>query len=116
MPLTNAEKQRRWRTAHADRRRTAARITSMLMRRSHATGRTSETQYGWNTVMVDGYFYSLAGLLCDLLKTDRAINQLKWALASCVNGRKRARRERLWPARCDRARSREQSIEWSLDG
>ena len=32
MPLTNAEKQRRWRQRHADRRRTVARIATMLVR------------------------------------------------------------------------------------
>jgi len=32
MALTNAEKQRRWRAAHTDRRRTVQRVASMLMR------------------------------------------------------------------------------------
>jgi hypothetical protein len=42
MPLTNAEKQARWRKRHADRRRTVARIATMLMRRQLTNKHTTE--------------------------------------------------------------------------
>jgi hypothetical protein len=94
MALTNAEKQARWRGRHADQRRRVPRIATLLMRRSHSTGRAVETKVGWNTVTFDGYFYTLASLICDVLKTDRAIKQLRWALAKCL-GDRRFRRQAI---------------------
>jgi len=91
MALTNAEKQARWRTAHADRRRTLARITTLLMRRRHAEGRTDEITVGWYTTKVDAYFFKLAFLICDALETDKEIRQLKNALAYCLDRRRAAR-------------------------
>jgi hypothetical protein len=96
MALTNAEKQRRWRTTHAGRRRTAARITTMLMRRSHSDGRAIGAKIGWNSVTFDAYFLKLAVLICDALKTDRAIRQLRWALSKCLDDRKMARARERW--------------------
>jgi hypothetical protein len=89
--LTNAEKQARWRLRHADQRRRVARIATTLMRRSHSTGRAIETKVGWNAVTFDEYFYTLATLICGVLKTDKAIKQLRWALAKCLHDRARGR-------------------------
>lgn len=116
MAMSNAEKQRRWRAAHADRRRDVQRIATMLTRRSHAVGRTIEAKVGWNGVTFDAYFYTLAVLLTNVLKTDRAINQLRWGLASVLNDRRSTRREAAWSARCGRERAQEQAIAWALDG
>jgi hypothetical protein len=117
MALTNAEKQRRWRQHHAEHRRAVARIATMLMRRSHKTGRIIQAKLGWNGVTFDAYFFDLAHLLADVLKTDRALKQLKWALAARVDDRKRARQfENERKAREARERSRERAIEYALDG
>jgi hypothetical protein len=98
MALTNADKQRRWRAAHAGRRQSVARIATMLMRRSHTTGRTFELKVGWYETTVDEYFLKLAALLGDALKTDKAIRQLKNALSDCLRARQAARRQQ----RCGR--------------
>jgi hypothetical protein len=100
MALSNAEHQANWRERNAERRRLVMRVATMLMRRRFAEGRTIELKLGWNTVTVDAYFLKLAPLLCDVLKTDRAIRQLRWALAKALNdrritrGRERDRRRR----------------------
>lgn len=96
MALTNAEKQARWRQHHVERRRAVARIATLLMRRSHTTGRRIEAKLGWNGVTFDAYFLDLAHLLAGVLKTDRDLKQLKWALAAVVDDRKRVRRGG-WP-------------------
>jgi hypothetical protein len=106
MALTNAEKQRAWRQRHAERRRTVVRIATMLMRRSHKDGRTFETRFGWNAVTFDGYFHTLASRLADVLKTDRAIMQLRWALTDILTKRRQGRSY----ARMTRERSREQAV------
>jgi hypothetical protein len=46
---------------------------------------------GWNTVTFDVYYSELASSIADILKTDRAIMQLRWALAACLDDRKRGR-------------------------
>ena len=112
MVLTNAEKQRRWRQRHSDRRRAVARITTMLMRPSHTERSAIEAKVGWNTVTLDTYFLKLADLICNVLKTDRAIKQLRWALAIRLRDRKWGR----WHDRGARERSRQQAVEWMLDG
>jgi hypothetical protein len=101
MVLTNAQKQRRYRERHADARRRVARIANHLMRRSHSEGRPSEAKVGWNDVTFDRYFFVLARMLSDALKTDRAIRQLRWALAICLDHRRNDRRServkrKLW--------------------
>jgi hypothetical protein len=112
MALTNAEKQARWRKRHVERRRRAAKLVSLLMRRSHSTGYTIETKFGWNTVTFDKYFYTLAALICDGFKSDREIKQLRWALTRCLYDR-RCDRERQRCARRD-AKPRSQSPELRL--
>jgi hypothetical protein len=102
MVLTNAEKQARWRERHTERRRHVARIASLLIRRVHTTGRAIEAKVGWNEVTFDEYFYTLALLICGVLKTDRAIRQLRWALAKCLNDR--------WHSRDAARRSRARAI------
>jgi hypothetical protein len=100
MALTNAEKQARWRERHADQRRGVARIANLLMRRSRSEGRAIEAKLGWNEVTFDEYFYTLAAVICGVLKTDKAIRQLRWALAKCLQDRRRSReRERYSRAR-----------------
>jgi len=89
--LTNAEKQKRWRERHTEDRRKVARVAAMLMRRSHTEGHTTQFQVGWNWVTADVYFLRLAVLICDVLKTDRAIKQLRWALAQRLVDRRIAR-------------------------
>jgi hypothetical protein len=98
--LTNAEKQKRWRERHAEDRRVVAHIAAMLMRRDHSYGQPRKAKIGWNTTTFDEYFYTLATLISDVLKTDQAIRQLKWALAQCLDDRRLARA---------RARSQSQS-------
>ena len=90
--LTNAEKQKRWRERHTEDRRKVARVAAMLIRRSHTEGHTTQFQVGWNWVTADVYFLRLAVLICDVLKTDRAIKQLRWALAQCLDNRRRDRK------------------------
>jgi hypothetical protein len=92
--LTNIEKQARWRERHADRRHAVARIATMLTRQRFSDGITHEVQVGWNTCTIDGYFLNLAKLICTVLKTDRAIKQLRWALAKCLRDRKAGTRSR----------------------
>jgi hypothetical protein len=108
--LSNAEKQARWRERHAERRQTVARIASMLTRRSHTEGSTTEAKVGWNTVTFDDYFYTLAFRLADVLKTDRAIMQLRWALHVILWKRRHARWHERTARKIARKRSREQSI------
>jgi hypothetical protein len=91
MALTNIEKQARWRERHADRRHAVARIATMLTRQRFSDGITHEIQLGWNTCTIDGYFVDLAKLIGAVLKTDKAIKQLRWALAKCLRDRKRVR-------------------------
>jgi hypothetical protein len=92
MALGNAERQAAWRKRHADERRAIARIANLLMRRSKTERRAIEAKLGWNTVTFDRYFYTLAIALGDVLKTDRAIRQLRWALHQCLYDRQAARR------------------------
>jgi hypothetical protein len=99
MPLTNAEKQKRWRAAHGDRRRTVQRIATLLMRHSHPEGHTDEITVGWYTTKVDAYFFKLADLICDALGTDKEIRQLKNALAYYLDRRQSSRREHNWRER-----------------
>ncbi len=101
MALSNAEKQARWRGRHADQRRDVARIANLLLRQSRSEGRAVETKVGWNTVTFDEYFYTLAALICTVLKTDKAIRQLRWALARCLYDRAASRAA----ARYSRARA-----------
>jgi hypothetical protein len=91
MALTNAEKQAHWRQRHAKERRVIARIANLLIRRAKSEGRTVGAKVGWNDVVFDQYFYTLADLLSDTLKTDSAIKQLRWALAKCLQDRRNAR-------------------------
>jgi hypothetical protein len=93
MALTNAEKQRAWRARHVDRRHRVALIDSMLMWRQLASGQTFKIQLGWNWVTIDANFFYLASLICGVLETDKAINQLRWSLTKCVRDRQLARRE-----------------------
>jgi len=89
--LTNAEKQKRWRERHTEDRRKVAPVAATLMRRSHTEAHTTQFQVGWNWVTADVYFLRLAVLICDVLKTDRAIKQLRWALAQRLVDRRIAR-------------------------
>jgi hypothetical protein len=104
MALTNAEKQHRWRAAHAKRRRTAARIAGMLL---HAPSEGEAAPYpvkvGWNTAQIDRHAFKLAILIADLLspdktiKQDQAIKRLHWALRHRLSFRtyeRETRRER----------------------
>jgi hypothetical protein len=60
----------------------------MLLRRAHKTEDRIETQLDWNWVSFDRYYYTLASALATVLKTDRAIKQLRWGLALCLRNRK----------------------------
>ena len=102
MGLSNAEKQARWRARHVEQRRRVARIANLLLRRSRSDGDTIEAKVGWNDVTFDKYFYTLALLLSDVLKTDRAIRQLRWALYKCLWDRK----DRRWHQRSEEVRRR----------
>ena len=68
------------------------------MRRSRSDGAIIEAKVGWNDVTFDAYFARLAGVLCALLGSDRAINQLRYALAKCLDERKFARQQQASPA------------------
>jgi hypothetical protein len=93
--LTGAEKQKRWRERHVEERRIAARVATMLTRRSHTTRPTRVLQTGWNCwVTIDEYHLQLATLLCAALKTDEAIDQLRTALGAKLRARKRERQQR----------------------
>jgi hypothetical protein len=98
MAMNNAEKQARWRQRHADQRRGVARVANLLLRQSHSDGEVIETKLGWNGVKFDRYFAELAVELASVLKTDRAINQLRWALHQCLWDRRDAR----WQKRAEK--------------
>jgi hypothetical protein len=102
MPMSNAEKQARWRKRHVEQRQRAARIANLLLRRSRSDGDTIEAKVGWNDVTFDKYFSRLASLISDVLKTDKAIKQLRWALHKIVQDRKMYRRDRRWAKRMER--------------
>jgi hypothetical protein len=102
MPLSNAEKQARWRKRHSERRRKTAQIVAMLMRQQKTEGSADKRghlhvfggdihEFGLIRVTIDPYFLKLAALLGEVLETDQAIMQLQWALAKCRDERRRAR-------------------------
>jgi hypothetical protein len=136
MALTNAEKQRRWRAAHADRRRKVQRIATLLMR-SRVTGRVHKVAVGWYETNIDEHFFQLADATIDVLGTEKAISQLKSALWYFLAQRQSARRNRNWHERSGRERwlrdhpdktvkdyrrwrhteqQNEQAVAWLLDG
>jgi hypothetical protein len=93
-------------------------MAAFLMRRSHATGQMFDLKVGWYETKVDAYFLALAILLGDVLKTDKAIRQLKNALADHLYDRKRKREDQHRKRRQQPAirRAHEQAISWALDG
>jgi hypothetical protein len=58
----------------------------MLVRRSHSDGGMIGAKIGWNDVSFDAYFLRLARLICDVLKTDRAIMHAS-TIASLPDGK-----------------------------
>ena len=110
MALSNAEKQARWRARHAEQLQQASRLAALLLRRSRSDGAVIKAKVGWHDVTFDAYFARLAGALCAMLGSDRAIKQLRWALAKCLDERKHARQalaspaqQRAWEASHERA-------------
>ena len=60
MPLSNVEKQARWRERHAAERQLAARLANLLIRRSRTEGADVEARLGSGVVVIDGYYLRLA--------------------------------------------------------
>jgi hypothetical protein len=103
MALTNAEKQRRWRAAHAKRRRSVARVAAMLSRNAFAERKTHPVRVGMVQIDVDQYFLKLADLISEALspdktvKQDRRVKQLSWALLHRLRFRKEERKAKREP-------------------
>src|SRR5215471_11332288 len=91
MALTNAEKQRRWRQHHAERRRAVARIASMLTRRSHSEGHVEEIAIGLRAILNKDAIAALRRALRPFRPPTKKETEARWREESS------ARRE-LWLA------------------